>query len=417
MNWTLTIKEFGPFNNTSLELKPLTIFIGKNSLGKSLILRLLWSLSSAEPDYKEFSKEFMRLGGYSRRENLSLKDKEAIKDYVNVYMKAFSFSLLKGIQNKIKEIFGKTEGEIEVTSELANIKVSTEGQSILEPSLDKLIDIDINTISPLNIVFKFKDVEKSEYYVKTKEELDDALDLSLLYFTYSRFEPFFQADTNRIFLIDGRAGLTRFFNLKFLKTLDFLDIISKEYLSSYSLLLEDFSKGKVDFNLIKDFFNELGFDLKLIETEGIKSPYVKMWNEVTLPLSEAPSGIREALPITLALASKEVSVIYIEEPEAHLHPKAQRIMAKMISDAVKNGKYVFLTTHSDYLLYSISNLIAMSQKDKKGLDHNKVAVYLLKRDGEYTRIDKVEVNEDGINEDEFTKVAEELLDEKGKIYD
>jgi len=355
--------------------------------------------------------------GYSRRENLSLKDKEAIKDYVNVYMKAFSFSLLKGIQNKIKEIFGKTEGEIEVTSELANIKVSTEGQSILEPSLDKLIDIDINTISPLNIVFKFKDVEKSEYYVKTKEELDDALDLSLLYFTYSRFEPFFQADTNRIFLIDGRAGLTRFFNLKFLKTLDFLDIISKEYLSSYSLLLEDFSKGKVDFNLIKDFFNELGFDLKLIETEGIKSPYVKMWNEVTLPLSEAPSGIREALPITLALASKEVSVIYIEEPEAHLHPKAQRIMAKMISDAVKNGKYVFLTTHSDYLLYSISNLIAMSQKDKKGLDHNKVAVYLLKRDGEYTRIDKVEVNEDGINEDEFTKVAEELLDEKGKIYD
>jgi Uncharacterized conserved protein len=43
------IEGFGPFEKAELEVRPLTVFMGRNSTGKSMLLRLLWALSSAAP--------------------------------------------------------------------------------------------------------------------------------------------------------------------------------------------------------------------------------------------------------------------------------------------------------------------------------------------------------------------------------
>ena len=395
MDWTVNIKDFGPFNNVTLEIKPLTVIIGKNSLGKSLLLRLLWCLSSAEPDYRSLVL------------NLEIsKLKDQVKEYSKSYIKAFSLSLIKGAENRIKEIFGKIEGEISLSSRLVNITVSPNGR--MTPPLDELIYVEVGGNLPLHLKLKFGDLENSEY-VRTKEDLDDFLFTTLTYFVYSSFTPFFQPDV--VFLIDGRAGLTRI--PQAIKVAQ--DAITRDYISSYTSLLEEFHRGNVKVD--KELFEELGFSLKVVDEGGVKTPYVEMWNGITLPLSEAPSGIREVLPIALALGSRSTPVVYIEEPEAHLHPRAQKVVAKAVSRAVNDGKYVLFTTHSDYLLYSLSNLITMSRKDKNGLRPDKVAVYLLKRDGNYTKVERVKVDEDGISEDEFTKVAEELLDERGSAYE
>jgi predicted ATPase len=47
------IENLGPFEKTEIELKPLTIFIGRNSVGKSFLLYLLWTLASAEPAFED----------------------------------------------------------------------------------------------------------------------------------------------------------------------------------------------------------------------------------------------------------------------------------------------------------------------------------------------------------------------------
>ncbi|WP_252896836.1 hypothetical protein [Metallosphaera hakonensis] len=45
-----------------------------------------------------------------------------------------------------------------------------------------------------------------------------------------------------------------------------------------------------------------------------------------------------------------------------------------------------------------------------------MVVYLLKREADFTKIEKVKVDEEGISEEEFTKVAEEILDERDYIF-
>jgi Uncharacterized conserved protein len=40
----ITVENFGPFEKAEIKLKPLTIFIGKNSVGKSILMRLVWTL-------------------------------------------------------------------------------------------------------------------------------------------------------------------------------------------------------------------------------------------------------------------------------------------------------------------------------------------------------------------------------------
>jgi predicted ATPase len=41
--------------------------------------------------------------------------------------------------------------------------------------------------------------------------------------------------------------------------------------------------------------------------------------------------------------------------------------------------------------------------------------YLIKSEGNHSKVDQIEITDEGIMESEFTKVAEELLDERGNI--
>ena len=42
----LSISHIGPFEHADLELRSLTILIGRNSTGKSLLLNLIWLAST-----------------------------------------------------------------------------------------------------------------------------------------------------------------------------------------------------------------------------------------------------------------------------------------------------------------------------------------------------------------------------------
>ena len=58
-------------------------------------------------------------------------------------------------------------------------------------------------------------------------------------------------------------------------------------------------------------------------------------------------------------------MLIIEEPEAHLHPAAQTQMAVALTGLVRAGVRVVLTTHSDWLLKEISNLIREGELREK----------------------------------------------------
>lgn len=100
-------------------------------------------------------------------------------------------------------------------------------------------------------------------------------------------------------------------------------------------------------------------DGSLKQVEGKIMYYTK--HGVELPLGAAASSIKEMAPFTLFLNkfSASDSSLLLEEPEAHLHPHRQARVADLLACAVKMGCHLQITTHSDYLIKRLNNLIKL----------------------------------------------------------
>src|SRR6185312_11393067 len=61
----------------------------------------------------------------------------------------------------------------------------------------------------------------------------------------------------------------------------------------------------------------------------------------------------------------EGDFLIIDEPELNLHPKNQRLVARLLARLARSGIKVMMSTHSDYILRELNNLIMLS-RDKDG---------------------------------------------------
>jgi predicted ATPase len=76
-------------------------------------------------------------------------------------------------------------------------------------------------------------------------------------------------------------------------------------------------------------------------------------------IADVGFGVSQTLPVIVALLAAEPGqIVYIEQPEIHLHPKAQKLMAQILADAAAKGVVVIVETHSSLLLRGIQTLVA-----------------------------------------------------------
>lgn len=82
----------------------------------------------------------------------------------------------------------------------------------------------------------------------------------------------------------------------------------------------------------------------------------------TVNIADVGFGVSQVLPVLVALLVAEPGqLVYIEQPEIHLHPKAQVTLANLLVRAAKRHVRVVLETHSSILLLAIQALVAEGQ--------------------------------------------------------
>ena len=76
-------------------------------------------------------------------------------------------------------------------------------------------------------------------------------------------------------------------------------------------------------------------------------------------IADAGFGLSQTLPVVVALLTAEKDqIVYLEQPEIHLHPQAQFKMAELLKDAAQRGVRVVVETQSALLLLGIQTLVA-----------------------------------------------------------
>ena len=76
-------------------------------------------------------------------------------------------------------------------------------------------------------------------------------------------------------------------------------------------------------------------------------------------ITDVGLGVSQVLPALVALLTAVPGqFVYLEHPEAHLHPRAQVNLAKLLADAAQRGVRVVVETHSSLLLLGVQTLVA-----------------------------------------------------------
>ncbi|MBI1289616.1 DUF3696 domain-containing protein [bacterium] len=109
-------------------------------------------------------------------------------------------------------------------------------------------------------------------------------------------------------------------------------------------------------------------------------------------IADVGFGVSQSLPVLVALlAAQPGQVVYLEQPEIHLHPLAQRRLAEVLGRAAKDGKTVIVETHSALLLRAVQTLIANGT-----LSPDEVAFHWFTRDDDgHTSVETAELDENG----------------------
>ena len=89
-----------------------------------------------------------------------------------------------------------------------------------------------------------------------------------------------------------------------------------------------------------------------------------------LPWMNASSMVSELAPVVLYLRHvvQPGDLLIIEEPESHLHPAMQVEFTRQLAAAVQSGIRIIITTHSEWVLEELANLVRLAELPEERRD-------------------------------------------------
>ncbi|RUM57651.1 MAG: hypothetical protein DSY60_04055 [Persephonella sp.] len=481
MNLKLYIKKLGKIKNSKIELHPFTILFGESNTNKSYTLFSMYYIYKFFFEKNEVIKRITNEFNLKKidikvincekiKENIELK--KHIKDLINVFCEGNKDKKIKKIEidinsfkNNINKLFFK--GINEFFEYLINYNPNFEGKLHIPKSNFKILNKKVEKINIYYVyereyleymltfenqnlkkeIFFFHSwrnlLHKDENYLKYEEDYKNifyfALPTLLKHFKLIEDENFFKNKDkyklkrlyffppSRSAIVDMQKSLLGMY----ITDIPIYSGMVKEFLKTYLPDFNIIASSKDNFLDIefKNIINEIFEGEISVEHEKMETFY--MHHNTKIPISASASSIRELTPfyITLRYYPIENKIFFIEEPEAHLHPSLQKKIAYLLAYIVNKGGKVYITTHSDYLVNTISNLVKiwfLKKKNKEKakaimkkynikeeflINPKKLGVYFFnKNEKEEVNIEKIKPSENGISPESFLKVMEEDIE-------
>ncbi len=112
----------------------------------------------------------------------------------------------------------------------------------------------------------------------------------------------------------------------------------------------------------------------------------------TVNIADVGFGVSQTLPVLVALlAAAQGQIVFIEQPELHLHPRAQAALAGPLVAAAKRGVRVVAETHSSALILAIQTLVAKGEIAPEHVSLN----WFSRDESGQTRVTEAELGADG----------------------
>lgn len=174
----------------------------------------------------------------------------------------------------------------------------------------------------------------------------------------------------------------------------------EKYVASIISSWSKLSKYEVKYAQLKSQLLDLGLasniKTKKIDDTSVEIQISRSRNsgeQDCVNLADVGFGVSQTIPVLVALiGAKKGQYVYIEQPELHLHPKAQFKLAGIIASAINRGVQVIIETHSSILIRGIQIAVV-----KKELDKERVSLNWFTQDIETgeTRVSKASLDEFG----------------------
>lgn len=322
----LNVKNFGPIREVELDLKKVTVFIGEQASGKSVLAKLVAMYRRQEILIKENRGkwwhedfDYFLLSNYVSN---ATEIEYANKDFIAKFEKSkmvldYRDSRLKNLTTRIKQLQKK--------------------QTVLEKQLSEAFEKEnYETASKL-------ESEKSQEAIELIQ-LKNVLTTSFLQSEY----------------ISAERVVLSFIRCRHFDNVYFDDFITK---------FQDKRKLKKKIQLLLPDALEYYYEE---ENEEDGTDMIKINNDLSVPIYEASSGIQSLVPLQVILETTNPRHKYcfiVEEPELNLYPSTQKKLVEyLIEKCTKGDNRLIITTHSPYILTALNNLIQAKNVVKKNDD-------------------------------------------------
>lgn len=347
----ITINNMKCFDSTTLELHNFTLLVGMNSAGKSTIIQaLLLAIQNINDEGRSpLNGRLVSLGEFS--------------DVRNFIKNAKSFSI-----------------ELTSVNEKLSLRFFEDNDSVIceiEPKENELTEY-LNQKNKRIHYLSSKRIGSQDLYGKNYNKYNDygiLGEYAVDYFDKNKTD-----QVNDYLIKDKSIGSTLGIQLNYWL----------KYILNSELLTED-----------------------ITDTDQVKAKFLSVNNRYVRP-KNIGSGLSYVVSILVSiLSSQKGDLIIIENPEIHLHPKAQSKLTELMTYAAENGIKLIVETHSDHIFNGVRKTIF-----KKMISKENVSVFFFEIDQKdlvtkATRINikdngNVENHQDGLF-DQFDDDLDELL--------